>query len=244
MEGTINRGKKIRFLPVFISLSKRIRRMTMSDQEILNKLRDTIVTQNISGCAAAAKEALGEGLSAFDAINGGLSPGMKIVGDKYELGELYLPHIMMSAKAMDAAMEILTPELEKSKSDDTTGTAITFVQQGDIHEIGHRLVSIMLGVNGFDVVDLGVDVQDEAIIDEIKKHDGDRILLAGSALMTTSMQGQKETMETIEKEGLRDSVRIMFGGAPVSERWIEEIGADATARNAADAARIAVKLMK
>ncbi len=215
----------------------------MSNQEILNKLRDTIVTQDIKGCAEAAEEALETGISAFDAINGGLSVGMKIVGDKYELGELYLPHIMMSAKAMDAAMEILTPELEKDKAGEKIGNAITFVQEGDIHEIGHRLVSIMLSVNGFNVVDLGTDVSNEIIIGEIKKFNDDTVLIAGSALMTTSMQGQKDTMEALEKEGLRKSVKVMFGGAPVSERWIQEIGADATAKNAADAARIAVKLM-
>jgi monomethylamine corrinoid protein len=216
----------------------------MSNQKILNKLRDTLVTQDIKGCEAAAKEALEADISAFDAINGGLAVGMKIIGDKYELGELYLPHIMMSAKAMDGAMGILTPELEKDKTIESIGTAITFVQQGDIHEIGHRLVSIMLSVNGFNIVDLGVDVSDGTIIDEIKKLSGGKVLLAGSALMTTSMQGQKDTMESIEKEGLRDAVKIMFGGAPVSQKWIEEIGADATAKNAADAARIAVKLME
>lgn len=216
----------------------------MSNQEILNKLRYTLVNQDIKGCEAATKEALDAGISAFDAINEGLSVGMKIVGDKYELGELYLPHIMMSAKAMDGAMQILTPELEKENASENIGTAITFVQEGDIHEIGHRLVSIMLGVNGFNVVDLGVDVSNENIIDEIKKLNGGNILLAGSALMTTSMMGQKETIQAIEEEGLRDSVKVMFGGAPVSEKWIKEIGADATARNAADAARIAIRLLK
>lgn len=216
----------------------------MPNREILDKLRDTIVTQDIKGCAAAAKESLEADISAFDAINGGLAVGMKIVGDKYELGELYLPHIMMSAKAMDGAMKILTPELEKDKTAESVGTALTFVQEGDIHEIGHRLVTIMLGVNGFNIIDLGVDVSNENIIDEIKKLNGGKILLAGSALMTTSMQGQKDTIEAIEEEGLRDSVKIMFGGAPVSENWIKEIGADATAKNAADAARIATQLMK
>lgn len=216
----------------------------MSDKEILDRLSDRIVNQDINGCKTAALEALDAGISAFDAINEGLSVGMKIVGDKYELGELYLPHIMMSAKAMDAAMGILTPVLEKEGTGESIGTAITFVQEGDIHEIGHRLVSIMLSVNGFSIVDLGVDVPNVKIIDEIKKHKDGRILLAGSALMTTSMQGQKDTMEAIEQEGLRDCVTIMFGGAPVSEKWIKDIGADATAKNAADAARIAVQLMK
>ncbi|MBP1907943.1 methyltransferase cognate corrinoid protein [Methanolobus bombayensis] len=216
----------------------------MSDREILNKLSDRLVNQDIEGCKTTTLEALDAGISAFDAINEGLSVGMKIVGDKYELGELYLPHIMMSAKAMDAAMEILTPILEKEGTGENIGTAITFVQEGDIHEIGHRLVSIMLGVNGFNIVDLGVDVSNKTIIEEINKHNGDKILLAGSALMTTSMQGQKDTVTAIEEQGLRDSVKIMFGGAPVSEKWVKDIRADATAKNAADAARVAVELMK
>jgi monomethylamine corrinoid protein len=216
----------------------------MSNQEILDKLRDTIVNQDINGCAAATKEALGAGISAFDAINGGLSVGMKIVGDKFEAAELYLPQIMMSAKAMNAAMEVLTPELEKDQTDEGVGTAITFVQEGDIHDIGHRLVSTMLGANGFKIVDLGVDVPDNTILDEVKKLEGSKILLVGSALMTTSMLGQKDTVEALVEENLRDSVKIMFGGAPVSDGWIAEIGADATAENAADAARVALELMK
>jgi len=216
----------------------------MSNQEILNTLRDSIVTQNINGCADAAKEALNAGISAVEAIDNGLSVGMKIVGDKFEAAEIYLPQIMMSAKAMNAAMEILSPELEKEQTGEGVGTAITFVQEGDIHDIGHRLVSTMLGANGFKIVDLGVDVPNDTIVDEIKKFKGGKILLAGSALMTTSMLGQKDTVLAIEEEGLRNSVKIMFGGAPVSDAWIAEIGADATAENAADAARVALSLMK
>jgi monomethylamine corrinoid protein len=216
----------------------------MSNQEILDKLKDTIVTQNINGCGEAAKEALAAGISALEAIDAGLSVGMKIVGDKFEAAEIYLPQIMMSAKAMNAAMEILSPELEKEQTGEGVGTAITFVQEGDIHDIGHRLVSTMLGANGFKIVDLGVDVPNDTIVDEIKKLKGSKILLAGSALMTTSMLGQKDTVIAIEEEGLRDAVKIMFGGAPVSDGWIAEIGADATAENAADAARVALSLMK
>ncbi|WP_094227648.1 methyltransferase cognate corrinoid protein [Methanolobus psychrotolerans] len=216
----------------------------MGKQEILDKLRDSIVNQDINGCAATTKEALAAGISAFDAISEGLSVGMKIIGDKFEAAEIYLPQIMMSAKAMNAAMEILTPLLAEEKPGEGVGTAITFVQEGDIHDIGHRLVSTMLGANGFKIVDLGVDVPNDTIIDEIKKLKGGKILLAGSALMTTSMLGQKDTVIAIEEEGLRDSVKIMFGGAPVSDGWIAEIKADATAENAADAARVALELMK
>jgi monomethylamine corrinoid protein len=216
----------------------------MSNQEILDKLRDTIVTQDIAGCAAATQEALDAGISAFDAINSGLSVGMKIVGEKFEEAVIFLPQIMMSAKAMNAAMEILTPLLAEEKPGEGVGTAITFVQEGDIHDIGHRLVSTMLGANGFKIVDLGVDVSNDTILDEVIKLKGQKTILVGSALMTTSMLGQKDTVEMLKEEGLRDSVKIMFGGAPVSQGWIDEIGADATAENAADASRVALELMK
>jgi len=216
----------------------------MGKQEILDKLRDSIVKQNINGTVEAAKEALAAGIPAFEAIDSGLAVGMKIVGDKFEAAEIYLPQIMMSAKAMNGAMEILAPELEKSKTGEGVGTAITFVQEGDIHDIGHRLVSTMLGANGFKIIDLGVDVSNDTLIEEIKKNKGSKLLLAGSALMTTSMLGQKDTVAVLKEEGLRDSVKIMFGGAPVSKKWIDEIGADATAENAADAARVALGLMK
>ena len=218
----------------------------MSNQEILDKLRDTIVTQDINGCAAATQEALDAGISAVEAINDGLSVGMKIVGDKFEAAEIYLPQIMMSAKAMNAAMEILLPVLEEEKGadDEGVGLAITYVQEGDIHDIGHRLVTTMLGANGFKIVDMGVDVPNDEIIEEVAKNSGKKLLLVGSALMTTSMLGQKDTVSLLAEEGLRDSVKIMFGGAPVSDAWIEEIGADATAENAADAARVALEIMQ
>jgi monomethylamine corrinoid protein len=217
----------------------------MSNQEMLDTLRDTVVTQNINGCAEATQAALDAGLSAVEIINDGLSPGMKIVGDKFEAAEIYLPQIMMSAKAMNAAMELLLPVLEQEKGDtEGVGTAITYVQEGDIHDIGHRLVTTMLEANGFKIVDMGVDIPNEKVAEEVEKNKGKKLLLVGSALMTTSMLGQKDTVTMLVEEGLRDSVKIMFGGAPVSDAWIAEIGADATAENAADAARVALSLMQ
>ncbi len=218
----------------------------MSKQEIVDKLKNAIVTQDIDGCAKATQEGLDSGLTAFEMINEGLSPGMKIIGEKFEAAEVYLPQIMMSAKAMNGAMELLVPALaaEKKEGDEGVGLAITWVQEGDIHDIGHRLVTTMLGANGFKTLSLGVDVSNEDLIAEVAKHKGEKVLLAGSALMTTSMLSQKDTIEMLKEEGLRDSVKVMFGGAPVSQGWIDEIGADATAENAADAARVALEMMK
>ena len=215
----------------------------MSNQEMLDKLRDTIVNQDINGCVEATNEVLAAGIGAVDAIENGLSVGMKIVGDKFEAAEIYLPQIMMSAKAMNAAMEILSPLLE-GDTEAGKGLAITYVQEGDIHDIGHRLVTTMLGANGFEIIDLGVDVPNEKVIEEVEKNKGKKIILVGSALMTTSMLGQKDTVEMLKEEGLRDNVKVMFGGAPVSDAWIAEIGADATAENAADASRVALEIMQ
>ncbi|AKB49102.1 Monomethylamine methyltransferase corrinoid protein [Methanosarcina sp. Kolksee] len=217
----------------------------MANQEIFDKLRDAIVNQNVAGTAQLCKEALASGISALDIITKGLSVGMKIVGDKFEAAEIFLPQIMMSGKAMSNAMEVLTPELEKNKKEgEEAGLAITFVAEGDIHDIGHRLVTTMLGANGFQIVDLGVDVLNENVVEEAAKHKGQKVLLVGSALMTTSMLGQKDLMDRLREENLRDSVKCMFGGAPVSDKWIAEIGADATAENAAEAAKVALEVMK
>ncbi len=217
----------------------------MANQEMFDKLRDAIVNQNVAGTVQLCKEAIAAGIPAIDIITKGLSVGMKIVGDKFEAAEIFLPQIMMSGKAMSSAMEVLTPELEKEKKDgEEAGLAITFVAEGDIHDIGHRLVTTMIGANGFKIVDLGVDVLNETVIEEAEKHKGEKVLLVGSALMTTSMLGQKDLMDRLKEENLRDSVKCMFGGAPVSEKWISEIGADGTAENAAEAAKVALKLMK
>ncbi len=217
----------------------------MTNTEIFDKLRDSIVNQNVASTAQLCKEALAAGIPAIDVITKGLSIGMKIVGDRFEAAEIFLPQIMMSAKAMSNAMEVLTPELEKNRKEgEETGLAITFVAEGDIHDIGHRLVTTMLGANGFKILDLGVDVLNETVIEEAEKHKGEKVLLVGSALMTTSMLGQKDLMDRLKEENLRDSVKCMFGGAPVSKKWIEEIGADATAENAAEAAKVALNVMK
>ena len=217
----------------------------MTDQEIFDKLCDSIVNQDIAGCTQLSREALDAGIPALEIITKGLSPGMKIIGDKFEAAEIFLPQIMMSAKAMNGAMEILTPELEKTRKEgEETGLAITFVAEGDIHDIGHRLVSTMLGANGFDILDLGTDVLNETVVEEAAKHKGEKVILVGSALMTTSMLGQKDLMDRLREENLRDSVKCMFGGAPVSDKWIEEIGADATAENDAEAAKVALEIMK
>ncbi|MCL2862528.1 MAG: methyltransferase cognate corrinoid protein [Methanimicrococcus sp.] len=213
----------------------------MSD--IIKEITDAVTSQNINGAVEKTKEALASGIPALEIVQKGLSVGMKIVGDRFEAGELFLPQIMMSAKAMNNSMEVLNPELTAGGASASAGYCLSFVQSGDIHDIGNRLVATMLGANGFTVKVLGVDVDNEIVIEEIKKAPADKVLLAGSALMTTSMLGQKDLMILINEEGVRGKVKCMFGGAPVSKAWIEEIGADGTAENAAEAVIVARKIM-
>jgi monomethylamine corrinoid protein len=211
--------------------------------DIFAELSDLISKQDINGTVEATKNALAAGTPALDIVQKGLAAGMKIVGDKFENGELFLPQIMMSAKAMNEAMVLLAPELEKGDGSESAGVAITFVQEGDIHDIGNRLVSTMLAANGFTVTTLGTDIPNDKVVEAAKACSADKVLLVGSALMTTSMLGQKDLMVAINEAGIRDKVKCMFGGAPVSEDWIAEIGADGTAENAAEAVIVAKKLM-
>jgi len=234
-------------MDLFRNRSTRIKEV-MIGLQILRSLigyADAIVTQNVSGIAKLTREALDAGIPPIDTINKGLSIGMNIVGDKFEAAEFFLPQIMMSGKAMSNAMEVLTPELNKSTVEgEKIGTAITFVAEGDIHDIGHGLVTTMIEANGFKIIDLGIDVLNETVVKEAAKHKGEKVLLVGSAPMTTSMLGQKTLMDLLREENLRDSVKCMFGGAPVSGKLISEIGADATAENAAEAAKVALEVIK
>ena len=213
----------------------------MSD--IFKELAEAVTKQDVNGAVAKTKEALSKGTPALDIVQKGLSEGMKIIGDRFEAGEIFLPQIMMSAKAMNEAMAILTPELTKGSTNVSAGFALAFVQEGDIHDIGNRLVATMLGANGFTVKVLGVDVANEKVVEEVKQAEASKVLLVGSALMTTSMLGQKDLMQLINEEGVRSKVKCMFGGAPVSKEWIKEIGADGTAENAAEAVLVAKQIM-
>lgn len=213
----------------------------MSD--ILNEIIEMVSNQNINGTLEKTKEAMNQGIKALDIVKKGLSCGMKIVGEKFAEGSLFLPQIMMSAKAMNQAMDLLSLELSKGDASEKAGYALTFVQEGDIHDIGNRLVSTMLGANGFEVKKLGTDVPNEKVVEEAKNIKSNKILIVGSALMTTSMLGQKDLMVMINEEGIRDKVKCMFGGAPVSKEWIKEIGADGTAENASEAVNVAKYLM-
>ena len=207
----------------------------------------TMITENIVGGEPEAivtltRKALELDLRPLEIINQGLVAGMNIAGEKFAQGEFFLPHLLIAAKGMQAAMELLEPELGARKQvHEVIGTVVIGTVQGDIHEIGKSLVGTMLSANGFKVLDLGVDVPREVFIAKVRETGAD--ILGLSALLTTTMIGQREVIEDLVQAGLRDQVKVIVGGAPVSQAWADEINADGYADNAMDAVEVARRML-
>lgn len=168
-------------------------------------------------------------------------PGMNIVGDFFAKGDYFLPDLIIAADGMKRAMELLEPELRaRQQAIETPGVVVIGTVKGDIHEIGKSLVATMLSANGFKVHDLGVDVPIATFIDKIRETNAN--LLGLSALLTTTMTMQREVIKQLVNAGLRDQVKVMVGGAPVTRSWAEEIGADGYAEDAMGAVTLAKRL--
>jgi corrinoid protein of di/trimethylamine methyltransferase len=156
---------------------------------------------------------------------------------------MFLPHLVMAAKGMEKSMELLEPELEaRQQSIENVGTIVIGTVQGDIHEIGKSLVGTMLSVNGFKVHDLGVDVPVMTFVEKVRETGAN--MLGMSALLTTTMTKQRDVIEALEDVGIRDQVKVLVGGAPVSQVWADEIGADGYAEDATQAVHVAEELAK
>jgi len=211
--------------------------------DILNQLSNSVIEGNSEAARRAATEALKTKLDPLEAIENGLAKGLREVGGRFERGEMFLMQLIMSGEAMKAGLQVLKPEILKQKKQLTgSGTVLIGTVEGDIHDIGKSVVSAMLTAEGFDVIDLGVDVPDQVFVEktrEIKPH-----ILGLSALMTTTRTKQKEVIEALKRSELRDMVKVMVGGATVTPEWAEEIDADAFGEDAIDAAKKAKKLIK
>ena len=210
--------------------------------EILGQITASLVAGDPDATVAGTKAALAAGVEPLAIIEGGLVPGMRIVGDKYSCGEYFLPNLIVSASGMKQAMAILEPELKARRQQvKSAGTVVMGTVRGDIHEIGKSLVATMLAANGFEVHDLGVDVPVESFVSTAQRT---RANLGGlSALLTTTMHGQKDVIEALARAGLRARVKVMVGGAPVTGRWADEIGADGWAQDAVAAVDLATRLV-
>lgn len=170
-----------------------------------------------------------------------LASGMNEVGIRFERGKLFLPHVMVAAEAMTAGVKLIEGDLPKGSGDESLGVIVTGTVEGDVHDIGKSIVSTMLQCAGYKVFDLGRDVPITNFIETVKKEDGQMIGM--SALMTTTMQAQKECIEMLKEEGLRGKVKVMVGGAPATQAWADKIGADGYGENASEAVRKANELL-
>lgn len=195
----------------------------------LEKLALLLEEGDVQSVAGLTQQMIDSGMSAQTILNKGLIVGMGVVGEKMRTGEMYLPEVLQSATAMHASLKILKPLLAQGGIE-PLGKIVMGTVKGDVHDIGKNLVGILLQGAGFEIVDLGVNVAPTKFVDAINQHSPS--LLAISAMLTTTMLNMKTTIEAIGSAGLRSKVKIIVGGAPVSQRFAEEIGADGYAQNA------------
>jgi 5-methyltetrahydrofolate--homocysteine methyltransferase len=180
--------------------------------------------------ARKTQEGLGLSMDPKDLIFRGLIPGMDVVGEKFRRNEYYVPQVLLSARAMYAGLDLLKPLITAAaRPDDNLGVVVIGTAQGDLHDIGKNLVAMMLEGAGFKVINLGRDVAPEKFVAAAAEHNAD--IVGISALMTTTMPGMKRTIDALAKAGLRGRVKVMIGGAPVSQAFADEIGADGYARD-------------
>jgi len=200
--------------------------------ELLGKITESLIAGNVDGVSKLTKEALDGGSEAQDILEKGLLSGMDVVGQRFKANELFIPEVLRCAKAMSGAMEILRPLLIESGAA-MVGSMLIGTVKGDLHDIGKNLVGMMFEGAGFEVINLGTDVEVQQFVDAVKEHKPSIIGL--SALLTTTMPKMGETIIALKEAGIRDQVKVMIGGAPVTVAFAEEIGADGYASNAASA---------
>lgn len=210
--------------------------------DLLAKITSTVVEGEPEEVVDLTRQAMEAGLEPLAIINDGLVPGMNIVGDKFQRGEYFLPHLIIAANGMQQAMQLLEPELQaRQQAVDVAGTLVIGSVAGDIHEIGKSLVATMMSAAGFQVYDLGVDVPTATFVAKVKETGAN--LLGLSALLTTTMTVQRQVIEALEEAGIRDQVKVILGGAPVSQEWADTIGADGYAEDAVGAIELARRLV-
>ncbi len=206
----------------------------------LKTVTETLLSGEADLLNAQVKSALDADIPAKEILDGALIPGMDIVGERMETGEMFIPEVLMSAQAMSGAVEILKPLLGEGDIA-AAGKIVIGTVQGDLHDIGKNLVAMMFESAGFEVIDLGVDVSPEKYVESVIANDANFIAL--SALLTTTMEMMKRTINLIEEKGLKGKVKILVGGAPVNQEFADEIGADGYAPDAGSASKLAKSLI-
>ena len=201
----------------------------MSD--VLEELKKAILEGDEEAAERISNEAVKLGFDPLDVVETSVLEAVNIVGERFEKGDAFLTELVMSGNAAQASVNILKDEIRRTGKEITSlGRVVIGTVQGDIHDIGKTIVTSLLIANGFEVYDLGIDVPPDAFVEKMREVNADVVGL--SALVSTTLEGQKDTIEAIEKAGLRDKVKVIVGGAPVTEEWAKSIGADAWATDA------------
>jgi 5-methyltetrahydrofolate--homocysteine methyltransferase len=211
---------------------------TSSPQADLKALGDAIIKGDANTAIQITKDAIAEGMPAEKILNEGMIAGMNIIGVRFKNNEVYIPEVLIAARAMKMAMQVLEPELVKAGVQ-PVGKFVIGTVKGDLHDIGKNLVAMMLKGAGFDVIDLGVDVPEARFIEKTKASGAH--LVGMSALLTTTMPSMEKTLKAIKEAGLK--VKVMIGGAPVTQNYADKIGADGYAADAATAVDVAKRLI-
>jgi len=212
----------------------------MSD-EMYAKLAQAVIDGEPEDAEQLAKDALAQDLDPLECINQGLTKGIQKVGKLFASGEYFLPELIIGAEAMKLALAVLEPAMVGNQQREVVGRVVLGTVEGDMHEIGKTLVGTMLIANGFQVFDIGVDKSATEFIKTVQENDAD--MVGASALLTTTMLQQKNLIEALKEAGLRDKVKVMVGGAPVTESFASEIGADGYAEDAISAVDLAFRLI-
>jgi 5-methyltetrahydrofolate--homocysteine methyltransferase len=204
--------------------------------KLLEQIAKNLYEGEDEAVAELTQRALDEGMDAAEVLSGGLIAGMDVVGRDFKAGDLFVPEVLIAARAMSAGMRVLRPLLAESDVP-RAGRFLVGTVKGDLHDIGKNLVRMMIEGAGFETIDLGTDVEPQAFVEAVREHQPD--IVGMSALLTTTMTNMRTTIEALEEAGLRDQVKVMIGGAPVTAAFAEQIGADGYAPDAASAVDMA-----
>ena len=207
---------------------------------ILEQISTAVIEGDMDEIHDLTEDALDDGLKAEEILNKGLMPGMDYVGVEFKAGNMFVPEVLRSAKTMQGSMDILKPLLAESGVK-MVGKVLLGTVKGDLHDIGKNLVGMMCEGAGFEVKDIGKDIAPEDFVEAVKEFEPD--VVGMSALLTTTMRAMESTIKVLEEAGLRDKIKIMIGGAPVTKAFADQIGADGYASNAASAAELAKKFV-
>jgi len=211
-------------------------------EELFEAMCQSVIDGDPDEAMELARESLTEGVDPLESIDKGYVPGIHHVGDRFHTGEMYLPDMMAAARAMQQAITVLEPEmLARASKRQVVGRVVIGTAKGDIHEIGKNLVGMMFMADGFEVHDLGVDVTPDQFVDKVREVGAN--VVGVSALLTTTMLGQRAVIQALSDAGLRDGVKVIVGGAPVNRAWAAEIGADGYGEDAVGAVAITRTLL-